>query len=153
DRPKAPAWRYIFCGTFRPQSAFPGAPGFTPWVLAVSEHTALRSSDFPLPRRRCPGERESAARQRSPVLPARVHDRLLFEAGQTDELPTAALYQGTFGWRRHRLVCLRQCRSHTYNAMCAPPAPLPFVQEKPRVGGRFSVISAPNLCGLCEKCF
>ena len=42
------AGRYIFCGTFR-RPGVPGLPGVT-W------HTALRSSDFPLPTRLKPGQ-------------------------------------------------------------------------------------------------
>jgi hypothetical protein len=39
--------RYIFCGTFRVEGELLRR---SPPALAVSEHTALRSSDFPLPR-------------------------------------------------------------------------------------------------------
>ena len=42
------AGRYIFCGTFRTCQTHPGKPGQARQILAVSQHTALRSPDFPL---------------------------------------------------------------------------------------------------------
>jgi len=78
--------RYIFCGTFRIGGVRPSI-GDPPPTLAVSEHTALRSSDFPLPRPCLPAETGARARQRSPGLLAQIHDSLVISMGSNQSWP------------------------------------------------------------------
>jgi hypothetical protein len=78
------ARRYVFCGTFRTGSLRSRRSGifFSP-ALAVSEHTALRSSDFPLPQRD-QGQSVIALPpgQRPPGLLAQFHHSQRLPAGQ-----------------------------------------------------------------------
>src|ERR1017187_5005048 len=72
DRPKAPARRYILCGTFRTPGVRPDESGIPlePSPLASTLPCGVRTFLSPAPAR--PADRNAKAKQRSPGLLAQV---------------------------------------------------------------------------------